>query len=462
MGEVDWERARLFPVSGIGGPDEQERRAASALLAVVQSVREFGRAITVPMGAPAGRLSAFIEVPFTDGDKHLRPDGLIQVAFGQRIWTALVEVKTGRHELVAGQIESYLDVTRKHRFDALLTISNQLVATPGVHPVQLPKPKTQAARLHHLSWSQIRTEALMEQANKSVSDPDQAWILAEFIRYLEHPRSGAIDFDDMGPSWVHVRDRARTATLHPQDKGITEVADRFGWLVSFAAMRLSRELGAGVRPMVTQAQLRDPAKYLQEAVTDLAATGQLHGAVRVPATVAPIKITADLRAGMIHCAVTVTAPREGRPTTRVNWLVRQLKNAPGHLCIEASTAWQRGRGPARTLDETRADPRVLIKDPDHELRAFTLSLTSNAGPARGQGHGSFVNSVLAAVETFYTDVVQHIKPWAPAPPKVRENEATAQDEPAPSNDIPAAAQDGRSEGVFHTAGNALQADTSGT
>lgn len=79
------------------------------------------------------------------------------------------------------------------------------MATPGVHPVPLPRAKTQAARLYHLSWSQIRTEALMEQSNKSVSDPDQAWILAEFIRYLEHPRSGALDFDDMGPSWVHVR-----------------------------------------------------------------------------------------------------------------------------------------------------------------------------------------------------------------------------------------------------------------
>lgn len=43
MGEVEWERARLFPVSGIGGANEQERRAASALLAVVQSVWEFGR-----------------------------------------------------------------------------------------------------------------------------------------------------------------------------------------------------------------------------------------------------------------------------------------------------------------------------------------------------------------------------------------------------------------------------------
>jgi hypothetical protein len=150
----------------------------------------------------------------------------------------------------------------------------------------------------------------------------------------------------------------------------------------------------------------------------------VHGALRVPATVAPLKITADLRAGLVRCAVTVTAPREGRPTTRVNWLMRQLKNGPGQLCIEASSAWQHGKGPARTLDQAREDPKTLIGDPGHELRAFTLSLTSNAGPARGQGHGSFVNSVLAAVDTFYAEVVQHIKPWAPAPPKVKDDEPT--------------------------------------
>lgn len=433
MGEVDWERARLFPVSGIGGADEQERRATSALLAVAQSVREFGRAITVPMGAPGGRLATFIEVPFTDGEKHLRPDGLIQVAFGHRIWTALVEVKTGRHNLIPGQLEAYLDVARKHKFDALLTISNELVATPGVHPCQsqLPRAKLQAARLHHLSWSQIRTQALLQQANKTVSDPDQAWILAEFIRYLEHPRSGALDFDDMGPSWVHVRDRARTGTVHAQDKGAVEVADRFGWLVSFAAMHLSRELGRKVRPMVSPSQLRDPAKSLEQTVAELAVTGRLSGSLRVPATVAPIKITADLRAGLVHCAIAVSAPREGRPTTRVNWLLRQLKDAPAHLCIEATAAWQHGRGPARTLAEARDDPKVLIQGAGQELRAFTLTLSSNAGPARGQGHGSFVNSVLAAVEKFYTEVVQHLKTWAPAPPKVRDDDAV---EPDPLRD----------------------------
>jgi hypothetical protein len=435
MGEVEWERARLFSVSGIRNANERERRASSALLAVIQSVREFGRAITAPMGAPAGRLSTFIEVPFEDEEQNLRPDGLIQVVSGSRTWTALVEIKTGRNDLIPSQIESYLDVARKQKFDALLTISNQLAAVPGAHPVQLSKTRSQAAKLYHLSWSQIRTEALVEQANKSVSDPDQAWILAEFIRYLEHAQSGAIDFDDMGASWVHVRDRSRAGTLHPRDKAAAEVTDKFGGLISFVALQLSRDLGRGVRPMVPQAQLRDPAKYLQEAVNDFASTGLLRGAVRVPGAVAPIKITADLRAGLVHCAITVPAPREGRPATRVNWLVRQLKNAPGHLSIQPSAAFQRGQGQSRTLDEARKNPKSLVDDPAHELRSFTVLLSCNAGPARGQGRGSFVDSVLTAVDRFYTEVVQQIKPWAPAPPRIRDIDPAALDETMTSEEI---------------------------
>jgi hypothetical protein len=108
-----WERARLIPVSGITGPDEQERRGVSALLAVINSVREFGRAITAPLGAPAGTPMAYIEVPFTSGEKKLRPDGVVQIKRGTTLWTVLIEVKTGANELKAAQVEAYLDVARE-------------------------------------------------------------------------------------------------------------------------------------------------------------------------------------------------------------------------------------------------------------------------------------------------------------------------------------------------------------
>lgn len=62
MTEEAWHEARLIPTSGISGADEQERRATSALLAVLTAVREFGRGLTQPLGAPAGAVETFIEV----------------------------------------------------------------------------------------------------------------------------------------------------------------------------------------------------------------------------------------------------------------------------------------------------------------------------------------------------------------------------------------------------------------
>src|SRR5438552_2494185 len=84
MTEDSWLAARLIPTSGINGADEQERRATSALLAVMGAVKEFGRALTQPLGAPAGSVQTFIEVPFKLGDAKVFPDGLIRVARGQR------------------------------------------------------------------------------------------------------------------------------------------------------------------------------------------------------------------------------------------------------------------------------------------------------------------------------------------------------------------------------------------
>jgi hypothetical protein len=66
---------QLIPTSGINGAEEQERRATSALLAVMSAVREFGRVLIRPMGAPAGTVETYIEVPFPLGDQRIIPMG---------------------------------------------------------------------------------------------------------------------------------------------------------------------------------------------------------------------------------------------------------------------------------------------------------------------------------------------------------------------------------------------------
>jgi hypothetical protein len=420
MAEESWHEARLIPTSGINGAEEQERRATSALLAVVTAVREFGRGLTQPLGAPAGNIEAFIEVPFVLGEKKCFPDGLIRVTRGQRTWTALVEVKTGNNPLVAEQLENYLDIARENGFDALITISNEIPPAAGQHPTKLDKRKLRKVELHHLPWSQILAEAVMQKEHRGVADPDQAWILGELIRYLEHPRSGALEFEDMGPSWVGVRDGVAAGTLRASDKGAAEVAARFDALLRYASLRLGRRLGTEVVPVVSRKEAAEPTLRTAALVESLVKEGRLVGAIRIPNAVAPLQIEIDLRASRVSCEVDIDAPREGRPTTRVNWLVRQLKNAPESLRLEAVAAHSRGASSAALLKDVRVDPAVLVQDPKKELRSFRLALTVPLGSKRGRGRGAAIDSVLDAVDAFYGEVLQYLKAWTAAAPKMRE------------------------------------------
>jgi hypothetical protein len=420
MTEEAWHEARLIPTSGISGAEEQERRATSALLAVMGIVKEFSKAVLGPLGAPAGNVEAYIEVPFMLGDKRCYPDGLIRVTRGSRSWTALVEVKTGKSELETEQLESYLDIAREQGFDALITISNEIPPVAGQHPTKVDKRKLRKVELRHWSWTYLLSTAVMQKEHRGVSDPEQAWILGELIRYLEHPRSGAMELDDMGQHWVTVREAVTTGTLRAADKEAPEVVSRFDALLRYASLRLGRQLGTEVLPVLSRREQADPGMRSQSLLQGLVTQGVLTGAIRIPHAIAPIQVTADLRAGRITASVDVDAPREGRAQTRVNWLVRQLKAAPDSVRLEAFAANARGAGATELLGKVREDPTVLITDPKRDLRGFQVAMSAPMGAKRSRGRGGFIDSVVDLIDVFYADVVQHLKAWSAAPPRMRE------------------------------------------
>lgn len=420
MSEETWHAARLIPTSGINGATEQERRATSALLAVMSVVPDFSKTLLSPLGAPSGTPSTFIEVPFDHDGTRIYPDGLIRVKRGNRQWTALVEVKTGKNALEPQQLENYLDIARAEDYDALITISNEIPPTPGQHPTQVDKRKLRRVAMLHWSWSYVLATAIVQKEHRGVSDPEQAWILGELIRYLEHERSGALELEDMGANWVSVREAVAAGTLRATDPTAPEVVSRFDALLRYASLRLGQRLGTDVVQSLTRKELADPKVRQTDLLKSLAGTGVLEGAIRIPGAVAPVVITADLRASQISCHVDVPAPQSGRPTTRVNWLVRQMKGAPDHVRVEAFAARSRGGGSAELLGVVRDDPKVLVDDPQKELRSFRVAMSTTMGAKRGRGRGSFIDSVLDTLDAFYGDVIQNIKPWSPAPPKLRE------------------------------------------
>lgn len=308
-------------------------------------------------------------------------------------------------------------LARTAGFDAVVTISNQLPVRVGEHPTEVDKRRLKKVALIHMPWAQVLTEAVVIKKHKGVADPDQAWILGELIRYLEHPRSGALEFSSMGPNWVKVRDAVATGTLRATDRGAGQVAARWEQLLHSVALRLTRDLGSEVAQVLTKEERDDPAAREQRLVDSMVSLGVLTGTLRIPGSVGPISLTADIRARQVSASVEIQAPREGKPLTRINWLLRQLRQAPDHLRVDAFFSQSRDSS-SELLKDLRGDPGLLLVDPKREIRVFRVTQAVPMGTKRDQGEGSFVSSVLALVEAFYGTVVQGLRPWTAAAPKL--------------------------------------------
>ena len=230
-----------------------------------------------------------------------------------------------------------------------MTLSNELTPIGGAHPLAVDKRKTQKVALHHIAWSEVLHEAQMQLAHRGVADRLQAWLLAELIRYLEHPRSGAAGFDDMGPAWVAVREAVAARTLRPTDHKVGSVTTSWDRLVRHVCLRLTHERGVSFSPAFPRALATNPAARAQAAAMRLADEGTLSTTLRSPRTAGPLTITADLRTAQIRTSLDIDAPQDGGSSKRLNWLVRQLTTAPDSTTVEAAFA-RRGQNGLRVAE----------------------------------------------------------------------------------------------------------------
>jgi hypothetical protein len=416
--EDEWRPARLIPTTGIGGQDEQEERATSSLLAVMGAVPQFGRAILDHLDAPGGRLTTFTEIRFVDADTKLSiPDGALVVERGKTRWVCLVEVKTAGASLRVDQVERYLELARVNGFDAVLTISNDIASSPTESPTAIDPRKAKKVALRHLSWWQVMTEARIQHKHRGITDSDQAWILGELIAYLDHERAGAGGFDDMGDRWVAVRDGGREGTLKPSDGGVKDVAGRWEQFVEYVALGLTQDLGRRVE--AHWPKKLDAAARRALHVRSLVDSGKLTASLRVPDAAGPVDLEADLRGRRFRTSVVVAAPKEGKPQTRINWMLRQLSGAKDDLLVEVRYPLQK-ESTSTSLKDARAKPVRLLYAGDNkrEPMSFRLTMSKDLGMKRGRGAGSFVAESRQQTSEFYRSIVQGLRGWSAAPPKL--------------------------------------------
>ena len=420
-----WTPARLFSISGVGNAEEQEKRATSALLATMMGVKSLGRGIVARVGAPAGTMETYLEVPFPHGDGVVIPDGVIRVARGSRQWTALLETKTGSGQLRREQIENYLDVARRQGFDAVITLSNEIAPAIGEHPVEVDRRKLAKVGLFHISWAEVLHEAQMVLTHRGVEDSLQAWLLHELVRYLQHPRSGASGFEDMGPSWVAVRESVAAGTLRAGDRKTPAVADAWTRLIRHLSLRLTAELGVNVAHVLPRKLATDPVARTRSGAEALAENGCLTATLKVPGAVGPVTVIADLRTSQVPVSTRLPAPQEGTAQRRISWLLRQLRNAPDDLLIEVSFSGG-AESTCELLRDVRDKATALVPSTKAELTGFTLTRSQPLGTKRSGVRGAFIPSVTQAVEAFYGEVVQPLRPWVPPAPRLPDDVVEAE------------------------------------
>ena len=437
MSGDSWRHARLIPTFGSRSEKEREKRATSCLLAVMHGVPEFGHALLKELGAPRSpTIETFTEVRFKDGvGKTFIPDGAIVCRRGQKTWTCLVEVKTGSDRLKEEQVSGYLDIARDHHVDAVLTISPQITASSSESPVSVDKRKLRSTNLFHFSWWRVLTEAVVQQRYRGISDPDQEWVLRELIHYLSNEASGALGFEDMGENWVSVRTASREGALRLSDSGAHGVAERWDQFASALSLSLSQELGANVQPQRPRGQTTP--ERIDEFIKCLVEEGELSTTLRIPDAIGPLTVRADLRSQQTLTSVSIDAPKDGTPRGRFGWLIRQLKDAPGDLRLEASFPNARSTTIA-SLDQMRENPKALEyeQDPKRPPRAFVLTRCKPMGKKRGRAEGSFVRETSSQVISFYSELVQDLKAWQAPAPKVHSQHSDAPAETTPGDQAP--------------------------
>ncbi|MDZ7673736.1 MAG: hypothetical protein U5K30_01495 [Acidimicrobiales bacterium] len=413
-------------------------RATSALLAVIEIVRDVSLEMFAPLGATKAQraeVRCYTEVPFKlgAGKKTSRPDGLVQITYGKSTWTALLEVKTGDAVLDAEQVNAYWDIAREQDFDAVVTVSNEIAPSKDAHPTDGLKVRSNSrVKVHHYSWTAIQSMCEVIKDHHGVEDPEQAWILSELVRYLRHPNSGANAFDDMGGNWVAVRDAARDDGLRKSDDGVRDIAERWDQLLRYAALRLEADIGETVTQQLPSSQ-KEPSKRLNHLVERLAGDGQLDGTLRIPNTVGDLELAVDLRARRISASVTASAPEDRGGRARCTWLAGQLGDDVDRRTVIEAYAKKAKTPTTATLEQVREDKDCLLGDDKRDPYRFKIVLSREMGIARKTGRKSagFIDSVLALITEFYGTVVQNITPWTPKAPKMTRSEPSPEPDTVP-------------------------------
>ena len=413
------EKARLIPVLA---DSSREKRITSILLSIMTQVPELVANLFRSIGVRTGKrtsIEAFVEIIFQNqDDNNDRPDGLITIKSNKLEWSAIIESKIGGNSINEQQIIKYAEIAKSNNIQAVITISNQFVARPDHSPVQLPRNLSKKVALYHWTWTSILTEAKLIEHKKYISDPEQLFLLNEFIRFLDHPNTGVDRFTSMNKGW---RDLVRAVGTGEALRKSSE--DVEGAITSWfqeqrdLSLLMSRHVGEHVSFRLEPRFRDDPLGRFKEAAAQFVQKPELTVELMVPAAASALTVSADLIRKCIQISMSVRAPIDRKSTkARVNWLIKMLKVDDPRIIVRAN--WPSKVLPTqRGLKDLRDDPvSIQATNPALVPHSFEILFIEDIGP-KFSGPRSFIDEIERLVPDFYDVVGQNLRAWQAPPPK---------------------------------------------
>lgn len=415
--------ARLIPTVT---DSKKEERATSTLLASFMVVPAFAVSVLSDAGASIGKRSkikCYTEVVFKSSgkEKNSRPDGLVVITNGSKVWTALIESKIGNAELTTDQVEEYLTLAKLHKIDAVITISNQFAPMPTHHPLKIQKSKVRSVELYHFSWLSLKSKAVLLTGQSLIEDTEQAYILSELVRFLDHDYSGITSLTKMPAQWKDLCNTVQNGgCLIKSSEPVTEAVSGWHQLLRHLSLNLSMAIGQAVDISLSKQRANDSDFHFLEDCNGLVSSYELTSEFIIPHAASKLVLSADITRKVINMSMRLDAPKDrSRATSSINWLTKQLKNkAEGNLSIKAY--WPK-RIPVSmaTLSAAIEDSTILIPDSVNECPSyFEVCRVIDMG-ARFKGAKTFVEDTSKELPKFYHDAGQHLNRWVAKAPKLK-------------------------------------------
>ena len=119
--------------------------------------------------------------------------------------------------------------------------------------------------------------------NDTLTDPEQAFLLREFVRFLSHESVGVERFVSMPPEWNDVVATTKAGgQLKKTSKEVEAVVGVWHQAVRDLALLMSRMLGCPVEIKLTRTHANDPERRIADDVEALCADNTLKAELHIP------------------------------------------------------------------------------------------------------------------------------------------------------------------------------------